>query len=124
MGGLSGRGDMPGSIQYFDLNLQRSKACPKTSRTHRPSHLKRNLRMLRLTCGVAGPVNLFAAQFVEPEDQRSRPMSSKDYFERVADQWDAMRRQFFSEEVREQAVQAAGAVAGSWRQTWEQVPAL
>lgn len=40
-------------------------------------------------------------------------MSSKAYFERVADQWDAMRRQFFSDELRKQAVEAAGAVAGS-----------
>ena len=40
-------------------------------------------------------------------------MSSKDYFERIADQWDAMQPHFFSDEVRKQAVEAAGAVAGS-----------
>lgn len=40
-------------------------------------------------------------------------MSSKDYFESVAGQWDAMRSQFFSDELRKQAVEAAGAVAGS-----------
>lgn len=40
-------------------------------------------------------------------------MSSKKYFDGVAGQWDAMRRQFFSDELRKQAVEAAGAVAGS-----------
>jgi len=40
-------------------------------------------------------------------------MSSKDYFESVAGQWDALRRQFFSDDLRRQAVEAAGAVAGS-----------
>lgn len=40
-------------------------------------------------------------------------MSSKDYFDGVAGRWDAMRGEFFSEELRKQAVEAAGAVAGS-----------
>ena len=39
-------------------------------------------------------------------------MSSKDYFEGVADQWDEMRSGFFSENVREVAYQAADIKAG------------
>ncbi len=39
-------------------------------------------------------------------------MSSKDYFEKVADQWDRMRRSFFSEKVREVAVAKADIQAG------------
>ena len=34
-------------------------------------------------------------------------MNSKEYFEKVADQWDKMRSSFFSEEVREKAYKAA-----------------
>ena len=34
-------------------------------------------------------------------------MSSKEYFESVADQWDDMRSGFFSEKVREAAYEAA-----------------
>ena len=39
-------------------------------------------------------------------------MSSKDYFERVADRWDEMRSGFFSEKVRESAYKAAGIQSG------------
>ena len=39
-------------------------------------------------------------------------MSSKDYFENVADQWDRMRESFFSEEVREKALAVAGVEPG------------
>ena len=39
-------------------------------------------------------------------------MSSKDYFEKVADQWDRMRRSFFSEKVREVAVARANIQTG------------
>lgn len=39
-------------------------------------------------------------------------MSSKDYFDQVADQWDTMRTAFFSEAVREKACAAAGVRAG------------
>ena len=39
-------------------------------------------------------------------------MSNKEYFERVADQWDEMRSGFFSEKVREAAYQAADIKAG------------
>ena len=34
-------------------------------------------------------------------------MSSKEYFEKVAEEWDEMRREFFSEEVREKAYELA-----------------
>jgi len=34
-------------------------------------------------------------------------MSSKEYFEKVAEEWDEMRREFFSEEVREKAYEMA-----------------
>ena len=37
---------------------------------------------------------------------------SRQYFQTVAPQWEAMRRGFFSEAVREKAFEAAGAVAG------------
>ena len=40
-------------------------------------------------------------------------MSSKDYFERVADRWDEMRSGFFSEKVRESAYKAAGVKSGN-----------
>ena len=39
-------------------------------------------------------------------------MSSKEYFEGVADQWDDMRSGFFSEKVREAAYKAADIKAG------------
>ena len=39
-------------------------------------------------------------------------MSSKDYFDRVADRWDQMRSGFFSEQVRESAYKAAGIQSG------------
>jgi ubiquinone/menaquinone biosynthesis C-methylase UbiE len=39
-------------------------------------------------------------------------MSSKDYFDQVAGQWDAMRTAFFSETVREKAYALAGVQAG------------
>jgi ubiquinone/menaquinone biosynthesis C-methylase UbiE len=39
-------------------------------------------------------------------------MSSKDYFDNVADKWDQMRRSFFSEKVRKVAVAKAGIQAG------------
>ena len=39
-------------------------------------------------------------------------MSSKDYFEKVADRWDRMRESFFSERVREVAVGKAGVQPG------------
>ncbi len=39
-------------------------------------------------------------------------MSSKDYFEKVADRWDQMRRSFFSERVRKVAVARANVQAG------------
>jgi ubiquinone/menaquinone biosynthesis C-methylase UbiE len=39
-------------------------------------------------------------------------MSSKDYFDQVAGQWDTMRTAFFSEAVREKASTAAGVRAG------------
>lgn len=39
-------------------------------------------------------------------------MSSKEYFETVADQWDEMRQDFFSEAVREAAYEKAGVTAG------------
>ena len=39
-------------------------------------------------------------------------MSSKEYFEQVAGQWDSMRQSFFSDAVREKAYQVAGAAAG------------
>ena len=39
-------------------------------------------------------------------------MSSKEYFDQVANQWDAMRQNFFSEVVREQAYQVAVVVEG------------
>lgn len=39
-------------------------------------------------------------------------MGSKDYFDRVADQWDEMRTGFFSEKVRESAYEAAGIQSG------------
>jgi len=39
-------------------------------------------------------------------------MSSKDYFDQVAGQWDEMRNSFFSEAVREKAYSIAGVVPG------------
>ncbi len=39
-------------------------------------------------------------------------MSSKAYFEAVADEWDAMRGEFFQESVREKAIQAADLAPG------------
>lgn len=39
-------------------------------------------------------------------------MSSKNYFEKVADKWDQMRRSFFSDKVRKVAVAKAGIQAG------------
>ncbi|UCE42152.1 MAG: methyltransferase domain-containing protein [Candidatus Aminicenantes bacterium] len=39
-------------------------------------------------------------------------MNSKDYFEKVADQWDQMRRSFFSDKVRKVAVAKADIQAG------------
>ncbi len=39
-------------------------------------------------------------------------MSSKKYFEKVADQWDQMREGFFTDKVREVAVAKAGVEAG------------
>ncbi len=39
-------------------------------------------------------------------------MSSKQYFDEVASQWDVMRQSFFSEAVREKAISAAKAKAG------------
>ncbi|MEL6320845.1 MAG: class I SAM-dependent methyltransferase [Cyanobacteria bacterium J06626_14] len=39
-------------------------------------------------------------------------MSSKDYFDNVADQWDTMRDTFFSETVRKAALSRAGVRAG------------
>lgn len=39
-------------------------------------------------------------------------MSSKDYFEKVADQWDRMRKGFFTEKVRKVAVAKADIKAG------------
>lgn len=39
-------------------------------------------------------------------------MSSKDYFEKVADQWDRMRKSFFSEKIRKVAVAKADIRAG------------
>ncbi len=39
-------------------------------------------------------------------------MNSKDYFEKVADQWDQMRTDFFSEDVREKAYKVAGIKKG------------
>ncbi len=40
-------------------------------------------------------------------------MSSKQYFEEVATQWDSMRSSFFPESVREKAVARAGVMPGS-----------
>jgi ubiquinone/menaquinone biosynthesis C-methylase UbiE len=39
-------------------------------------------------------------------------MSSEEYFENVADRWDQMRKSFFSEAVREKALDVAGAAPG------------
>lgn len=39
-------------------------------------------------------------------------MSSKDYFDQVAPEWDKMRSVFFSESLRDQALKAAGVQAG------------
>ncbi|MFQ5944011.1 MAG: class I SAM-dependent methyltransferase [Anaerolineales bacterium] len=39
-------------------------------------------------------------------------MSSKAYFDKVADQWDEMREDFFPKDVREKALAAAGVKAG------------
>lgn len=39
-------------------------------------------------------------------------MSSKSYFDHVADQWDSMRQSFFTVAVREKAFQMAGVAAG------------
>jgi len=39
-------------------------------------------------------------------------MGSKQYFDKVADQWDTMRKAFFSETVREKAMSAAGVLPG------------
>lgn len=40
-------------------------------------------------------------------------MSSKTYFNQVADQWDNMRQDFFSETVREKAYKTAGIEPGN-----------
>jgi ubiquinone/menaquinone biosynthesis C-methylase UbiE len=40
-------------------------------------------------------------------------MSSKDYFDKVAGNWDDMRNEFFSDEVRNKAIEAAGLLPGS-----------
>jgi ubiquinone/menaquinone biosynthesis C-methylase UbiE len=40
-------------------------------------------------------------------------MSSKGYFDQVAPQWDAMRKSFYSEQVREKAYAAAGVQPGT-----------
>lgn len=40
-------------------------------------------------------------------------MSSKDYFDRIADSWDGLRSGFFSDEVRRKAVDAGGLKVGS-----------
>ena len=39
-------------------------------------------------------------------------MSSEQYFDKVADQWDHMRKSFFSDEVREKALAAANVKPG------------
>ena len=39
-------------------------------------------------------------------------MGSKEFFNQVASQWDQMRTQFYSDRVREKAMDAAGVVAG------------
>jgi ubiquinone/menaquinone biosynthesis C-methylase UbiE len=39
-------------------------------------------------------------------------MNSKEYFEKVASQWDQMRKSFFSDNVREEALAAANVKAG------------
>lgn len=39
-------------------------------------------------------------------------MSNKDYFDRVASQWDQMRQSFYSDAVREKALNSAGVQAG------------
>ena len=39
-------------------------------------------------------------------------MSSKDYFDRVAQDWDEMRESFFSDEVREEALSTAAVQKG------------
>jgi ubiquinone/menaquinone biosynthesis C-methylase UbiE len=39
-------------------------------------------------------------------------MGSKQYFDKVADQWDTMRKAFFSEAVREKAMSTAGVLPG------------
>jgi ubiquinone/menaquinone biosynthesis C-methylase UbiE len=43
---------------------------------------------------------------------RESPVSSKQYFDQVSGQWDAMRSAFFSERVREKAIATAGVQAG------------
>lgn len=40
-------------------------------------------------------------------------MSSKNYFDNVADQWDSMRSQFFSEAIRDEAIKKANLPGGS-----------
>jgi ubiquinone/menaquinone biosynthesis C-methylase UbiE len=45
-------------------------------------------------------------------DRSDGDMSSKDYFDQVASQWDAMRTAFFSEAVRETACAVAGIKPG------------
>jgi ubiquinone/menaquinone biosynthesis C-methylase UbiE len=39
-------------------------------------------------------------------------MGSKQYFDKVADQWDTMRKSFFSEAVRDKAMSTAGVLPG------------
>jgi ubiquinone/menaquinone biosynthesis C-methylase UbiE len=39
-------------------------------------------------------------------------MTSKEYFDKVAERWDSMRAEFFSEKVREKIVELAGAKPG------------
>jgi len=41
-----------------------------------------------------------------------KAINSKKYFDRVADQWDSMRKSFFSEKVREKAFETAGVISG------------
>jgi ubiquinone/menaquinone biosynthesis C-methylase UbiE len=41
-----------------------------------------------------------------------KSMSSKAYFDNVADQWDGMREDFYPKAVREKALEAAGVKSG------------
>lgn len=46
------------------------------------------------------------------EEKGDKSMSSKDYFEKVADQWDQLRESFFSDKVRKVAVTKADILPG------------